>query len=206
MEEVDESTSHIPGLRRRPGAHRRLGRRPGPEVPDRRRARSSTGRASRTSRPRMATSRARRSPSSARGAARTRRSSAACSPISPTRPASTSSTPPRRTTSSRSSSTPQAGSPADITVLPQPGLIADLASKGFLTPLGDETQQWLARQLRRRPVAGSTSAPTRTRTAPPHLYALPLQDRREDRWSGTCRRTSRTPATKCRRRWRSSRR
>jgi alpha-glucoside transport system substrate-binding protein len=37
----------------------------------------------------------------------------------------------------------QAGSPADITVLPQPGLIADLASKGFLTPLGDETKQWL---------------------------------------------------------------
>jgi alpha-glucoside transport system substrate-binding protein len=37
----------------------------------------------------------------------------------------------------------QAGSPADITVLPQPGLIADLASKGFLTPLGDDTKQWL---------------------------------------------------------------
>ncbi len=37
----------------------------------------------------------------------------------------------------------QAGSPADITILPQPGLIADLASKGFLTPLGDETEQWL---------------------------------------------------------------
>ena len=37
----------------------------------------------------------------------------------------------------------QAGSPADITVLPQPGLIADLASKGFLTPLGDDTQKWL---------------------------------------------------------------
>ena len=33
----------------------------------------------------------------------------------------------------------QAGSPADITVLPQPGLIADLASKGLLTPLGEET-------------------------------------------------------------------
>ena len=37
----------------------------------------------------------------------------------------------------------QAGSPADVTILPQPGLIADLASKGFLTPLGDETKQWL---------------------------------------------------------------
>src|SRR3972149_5720211 len=30
----------------------------------------------------------------------------------------------------------QAGSPSDITILPQPGLIADLAAKGFLTPLG----------------------------------------------------------------------
>ncbi len=37
----------------------------------------------------------------------------------------------------------QAGSPPDIAVLPQPGLIADLASKGLLAPLGDETTQWL---------------------------------------------------------------
>ncbi len=37
----------------------------------------------------------------------------------------------------------QAGSPPDIAVLPQPGLIADLASKGLLTPLGDETTAWL---------------------------------------------------------------
>ncbi|HQY43853.1 MAG TPA: ABC transporter substrate-binding protein [Paracoccaceae bacterium] len=37
----------------------------------------------------------------------------------------------------------QAGSPPDIAVLPQPGLIADLASKGLLAPLGDETAQWL---------------------------------------------------------------
>lgn len=37
----------------------------------------------------------------------------------------------------------QAGSPPDIAILPQPGLIADLASKGFLTPLGDETRDWL---------------------------------------------------------------
>ena len=37
----------------------------------------------------------------------------------------------------------QAGSPPDIAVLPQPGLIADLASKGFLTPLGDDTTAWL---------------------------------------------------------------
>ncbi|MEO8530948.1 MAG: extracellular solute-binding protein, partial [Deltaproteobacteria bacterium] len=37
----------------------------------------------------------------------------------------------------------EAGSPPDIAVLPQPGLIADLASKGFVTPLGDETKTWL---------------------------------------------------------------
>ena len=41
----------------------------------------------------------------------------------------------------------QAGSPADITVLPQPGLIADLASKGFLVPLA-KYQKWFS-QLRR---------------------------------------------------------
>ncbi len=37
----------------------------------------------------------------------------------------------------------QAGSPPDIAVLPQPGLIGDLASKGFIAPLGQETQDWL---------------------------------------------------------------
>ena len=37
----------------------------------------------------------------------------------------------------------QAGSPPDVAVLPQPGLIADLASKGYLTPLGEDTQKWL---------------------------------------------------------------
>jgi alpha-glucoside transport system substrate-binding protein len=37
----------------------------------------------------------------------------------------------------------QAGSPPDIAVLPQPGLIADLASKGLVVPLGDETAAWM---------------------------------------------------------------
>jgi alpha-glucoside transport system substrate-binding protein len=37
----------------------------------------------------------------------------------------------------------QAGSPPNIAILPQPGLIQDLASKGFLTPLGDETAKWV---------------------------------------------------------------
>src|SRR5438552_5997516 len=31
----------------------------------------------------------------------------------------------------------QAGSPPNIAILPQPGLLADLAAKGLLTPLGD---------------------------------------------------------------------
>ena len=38
----------------------------------------------------------------------------------------------------------QAGSPPDIAVFPQPGLLRDLASKGFVVPLGDETAKWVA--------------------------------------------------------------
>jgi alpha-glucoside transport system substrate-binding protein len=38
----------------------------------------------------------------------------------------------------------EAGSPPDVAVLPQPGLIADLAAKGHILPLGDETSKWLA--------------------------------------------------------------
>ena len=37
----------------------------------------------------------------------------------------------------------QAGSPANISVLPQPGLIADLAGKGLLTPLTDADKAWM---------------------------------------------------------------
>lgn len=37
----------------------------------------------------------------------------------------------------------QAGSPPNIAILPQPGLLADLASKGFLVPLGDDTADWV---------------------------------------------------------------
>jgi alpha-glucoside transport system substrate-binding protein len=37
----------------------------------------------------------------------------------------------------------QAGSPPNIAILPQPGLIQDLASKGLLTPLGDDTANWI---------------------------------------------------------------
>ncbi|MGI9520586.1 MAG: ABC transporter substrate-binding protein [Hyphomicrobiaceae bacterium] len=37
----------------------------------------------------------------------------------------------------------QAGSPSDITILPQPGLIADLAAKGVLVPLGEKVASWM---------------------------------------------------------------
>lgn len=37
----------------------------------------------------------------------------------------------------------QAGSPPNIAIIPQPGLLADLSSKGFLTPLGEETATWV---------------------------------------------------------------
>ncbi|WP_337266126.1 ABC transporter substrate-binding protein [Oryzifoliimicrobium ureilyticus] len=37
----------------------------------------------------------------------------------------------------------QAGSPPNIAILPQPGLLADLAAKGMLTPLGDDYASWI---------------------------------------------------------------
>ena len=37
----------------------------------------------------------------------------------------------------------QAGSAPNVAIFPQPGLAADLASKGLLTPLGDETKAWV---------------------------------------------------------------
>lgn len=37
----------------------------------------------------------------------------------------------------------EAGSPPDIGVLPQPGLAAELAAKGYLKDLGQETAQWV---------------------------------------------------------------
>jgi alpha-glucoside transport system substrate-binding protein len=37
----------------------------------------------------------------------------------------------------------QAGSPPNVAILPQPGLLADLAAKGFLTDLGDDTAKWM---------------------------------------------------------------
>ena len=37
----------------------------------------------------------------------------------------------------------EAGSPPDIAVLPQPGLAAELAAKGYLRDLGEDTAQWV---------------------------------------------------------------
>lgn len=38
----------------------------------------------------------------------------------------------------------EAGSAPNVAVFPQPGLAADLARRGFLTPLGDEASTWMA--------------------------------------------------------------
>jgi alpha-glucoside transport system substrate-binding protein len=37
----------------------------------------------------------------------------------------------------------EAGSAANVSVFPQPGLAADMASRGFLTPLADGTADWV---------------------------------------------------------------
>jgi len=37
----------------------------------------------------------------------------------------------------------EAGSAPDVAVFPQPGLAADMAKRGFLTPLGNNTAEWL---------------------------------------------------------------
>ena len=67
----------------------------------------------------------------------------------------------------------EAGSPPEIAVFPQPGLARDLAKKGKMKPLGDDTAAWLrenyaagqswvdlatyrARTARRRCTASST--------------------------------------------------
>jgi alpha-glucoside transport system substrate-binding protein len=68
----------------------------------------------------------------------------------------------------------QAGSPPDIAVLPQPGLIADLASKGFITPLGAETETWLKDNY----AAGESWVSLGTyagKDGAPALYAFPYK-------------------------------
>ncbi len=68
----------------------------------------------------------------------------------------------------------QAGSPPDIAVLPQPGLIGDLAAKGLLVPLGAETEAWLNENYAAGPSwvgLGTYKGPDGT----PALYAFPYK-------------------------------
>ncbi|MDG1279757.1 MAG: ABC transporter substrate-binding protein [Pseudorhodobacter sp.] len=68
----------------------------------------------------------------------------------------------------------QAGSPPDIAVLPQPGLIGDLASKGLISPLGDDTKAWLAENY----AAGESWVGLGTYKGPdgnPDLFAFPYK-------------------------------
>jgi alpha-glucoside transport system substrate-binding protein len=68
----------------------------------------------------------------------------------------------------------QAGSPPDIAVLPQPGIIGDLASKGLITPLGAETEAWLTENYAAGPswVGLGTHAGA---DGTPALYAFPYK-------------------------------
>lgn len=68
----------------------------------------------------------------------------------------------------------QAGSPPDVAVLPQPGLIGDLAAKGLLTPLGEDTQKWLQENY----AAGDSWVSLGTykgKDGAPALYAFPYK-------------------------------
>ena len=68
----------------------------------------------------------------------------------------------------------QAGSPPDVVFLPQPGLIGNLAAKGFVVPLGDETANWLKENY----AAGDSWASLGTYNGPdgkPALYAFPYK-------------------------------
>jgi alpha-glucoside transport system substrate-binding protein len=58
----------------------------------------------------------------------------------------------------------EAGSPPNIAVFPQPGLAADMAARGLLTPLGDGMAEWVAKTTPRAS-PGSIWAPMPTRTA-----------------------------------------
>lgn len=67
-----------------------------------------------------------------------------------------------------------AGSSANITILPQPGLIADMASRGYLAPLGDE---WAAR-VENEHAAGSSFVSLGTYNSPEGnatFYAIPYK-------------------------------
>ena len=64
-----------------------------------------------------------------------------------------------------------AGSPSDVSVIAQPGLARDLAAKGFLTPLPEETADW----VRETYAAGDSWVDLATFPGPDgeeHLYGL----------------------------------
>lgn len=68
----------------------------------------------------------------------------------------------------------EAGSPPDIAVLPQPGLAADLAAKGFLRDLGDDTAKWVTDNY----AAGESWAALGTyagQDGTQHFYAFPYK-------------------------------
>ncbi|TPW27168.1 ABC transporter substrate-binding protein [Pararhizobium mangrovi] len=68
----------------------------------------------------------------------------------------------------------QAGNPPNIAILPQPGLIQDLASKGLLTPLGQDTADFVQKNY----AAGDSWKGFGTYTGKDgdkHFYALPYK-------------------------------
>ncbi|ADO42987.1 ABC transporter substrate-binding protein [Ketogulonicigenium vulgare] len=68
----------------------------------------------------------------------------------------------------------QAGSPPDVAILPQPGLIAELVRQGHVLPLGDEVQSWLGENY----AAGESWVSLGTYDGPdgtPGLYAFPYK-------------------------------
>lgn len=67
-----------------------------------------------------------------------------------------------------------AGSPANVTMLPQPGLLADMASKGYLTPLGDDMKARVENEF----AAGSsfvTLGTYKDQSGNPTFYAVPYK-------------------------------
>ena len=68
----------------------------------------------------------------------------------------------------------QAGSPPDIAILPQPGLLADLASKGFLIDLGETHSSWVKENY----AAGDSWVDLGTykgKDGAEHFYAFPYK-------------------------------
>ena len=68
----------------------------------------------------------------------------------------------------------EAGSPPDMAVFPQPGLASDLAARGFLKPLGQETSDWLVENY----AAGASWAALGTyagQDGTEQLYAFPYK-------------------------------